>query len=181
MLWWLVDNANFLFLFLGIVALCFGVAFWLNKRVKYLGGVGAAVVAIALLWLLTRIVVTDRKQLELNLNAMAEAVVAGKRSELLEHFAKDFEFRGYDRASAARFAVDIAARHKVGQVRIWSLEVDEVSREQKFATVGFNMTVFDNQGAVLHVDQAQCRFVFENDKWKLQQAKFNKEGQIPRK
>ncbi|MCI0380988.1 MAG: hypothetical protein L0215_25670 [Gemmataceae bacterium] len=181
MLWWLVDNAKISFLFLGIVALCFGVAFWLNKRVKYLGGVAAAVVAIAFVWMLTRIVVTDRIQLELNLHAMAEAVVAGKTSDLLEHFAKDFEFRSYDRASAAKYAVDIAARYKVGQVRFWSVDVEEVSREKKLATVGFNLTVFDNQGAVLHVDEVQCRFVLENDKWKLQQAKFNKEGQIPRK
>src|SRR5579862_4104939 len=92
---WLVDNATTLSILIGIVALGFGAAWWLHRRRQYAIGAAAALVMLVLLWLLTRFVVTDRQQLDLNIHAMADAVVAGKTDTLLTLLASDFEFQGH--------------------------------------------------------------------------------------
>ena len=67
---WLVDNANLWYVLFGMAALGTGAAWWLRRETKYLVGVTIAVGVILLLWLLTRLVVTDRQQLELNISQL---------------------------------------------------------------------------------------------------------------
>ena len=77
MLWWLVDHATVCYLLLDLAALVLVAIFWSNRRVAYLLAAGGALGLIALVWLLTIIVITDRKQLYLNVQAMARGVEEG--------------------------------------------------------------------------------------------------------
>ena len=73
---WLVDNANSLYILLGAIAAGFVVGWKLNARVKFLGYAAGILVLMGVIWALTLFVVSDSKQLEKNVHAMADAVVS---------------------------------------------------------------------------------------------------------
>src|ERR1700683_3671021 len=108
----LVDNATLWYVLFGMSGLAFGAAWWGHRRPKLLLGVAAAVALIALLWLLTRMIVTDRQQLHRNVLAMADAVVEGKSDVLLKYFANDFEFQGRKRKELADGVTRAAKLHQ---------------------------------------------------------------------
>jgi hypothetical protein len=167
---WVVDNANTWYVLLGIVAIGFGAAFWLHRRPKYLLGVAAAVGLIALVWLLTRLVVTDRKQLELNVNAMADAVVEGKADVLLKHWAKDFEFQNQKGEKLAEAVVLGAKRYKVREIVISSFNVEELTDQT--ARVYFLVTVHHPGEETFYPLACRGSFIKENRQWKLRDVQF---------
>src|SRR5690349_122568 len=87
---WLIDHANVVYILLGIVALGFVTAWWLNKRVKFLAYALLPLALIGLFWLFTRMVVTDQQQIQLNVEAMAEAVVNQDADRLFRHVSTKF-------------------------------------------------------------------------------------------
>jgi hypothetical protein len=167
---WLVDNANTWYVLFGMVGIGFGVAWWLQRRSKLLLGVAAAVGLIALTWLLTRLVVTDRKRLELNVRAMADAVVEGKTDVLLKYFANDFEFQGCKRQDLANGVMRGAKQYKVKEIVISAFDVEEL--QERLATVYFRATVY--HGAEDRPYMPACRVVFvkENDQWRVKEVRF---------
>src|SRR5438876_7975863 len=98
MLSWLVDNANVVYIILGLIVLCLGVSWWLNRRVRTLLIAAGFIALIALFWLLTLLVATDRKQIQADLWAMGRAVLDQKPDDLIKHWAKDFRLQGMNRA-----------------------------------------------------------------------------------
>src|SRR5438045_3974718 len=97
MLWWLIDNIGVFQTILGMIALGYGAAFYMTKRVKFLAVALAIVAVIVLLWLLPRFIITDRKRLELTVREMADAVVNGNFDTLRAHLADDFTYAGASR------------------------------------------------------------------------------------
>lgn len=162
MLWWLVDNVGIFQIILGICALGFAAAFYLNKRVKFLAIAGAFVAGIALFWLLSQLIVTDRKRLEINVREMADAVVTGKEDVLLGHWADDFQFQGINREPLAKAATRTAKHFKVDHIRIWGWQVDNVDRKAGTADVNFGATA---EGKPYRF---RGRFRLVGDQWKLQ-------------
>src|SRR5262245_13347931 len=67
MLFWIVDHAGIFYWLLSFVALGFIATWYWTKRAKFLGYGGAVVGVGALLFLLTRIVVSDRQQIQNNI------------------------------------------------------------------------------------------------------------------
>ena len=164
---WLVDHAGTVYLLLGIVALSLLAAFWLNRRVKFLGLAAGVLLVMVLFWLLSRAVITDRKQIELNLRAMAAAAVEGKADKLLPYLASDFHYEGVvDRRTAEGWMRRGLERHKPSDIVIWNYEATEVSRERKKAKVGFNVRASGPFGEAMYY--FRCDFVLENDVWKVQ-------------
>src|SRR4051794_31625138 len=95
---WLIDNANTIYLLLGIVAAGLVIAWKMNQRVRFLGYAAGVLVLIALVWLLTQFTApTDRKQLEDNVNAMSQAIIDGKTDELFKHISRDFRYKDMTR------------------------------------------------------------------------------------
>ncbi len=166
---WFVDNANALYVLLGIVAAGLLAMCWLNKRVKFLGYAAGVVVLIGLVWLMTQFGNSDAKQLETNVNAMADAVVAGKVDELFKHVSKDFNYKGMSREILNVAAQREMRAGRVKGLRISSFRVEEVSRANKSATTSFLVRVTgDGEGFF----RTQADFVLEGDQWKLKSMRF---------
>src|ERR1019366_6147014 len=139
---WFVDNANVLYILFGLVAAGLVALWWLNKRTKYLVYAAGVLVLVGPVWLTTRFVVSDSKQLERNVHAMATAVENGKVDDLFKHFARDFTYHGMNRdmlQHAARAAIE---KNKVSEVRITQFQVEEISRANKFAKTRFRVTAW---------------------------------------
>ena len=124
---------------------------------------------MALIFLLSHFVVTDSKQLELNVNAMRDAVVAGNVDELFTHVSKDFRYKGIDRDLMYAAVKRAMGDHRVNGVRISSFHVDEVSRANKFARTSFLLTADADKEIML---RTEADFVLEGEQWKLQTMRF---------
>src|SRR5262245_46779177 len=136
---WLADNATTLYWLLAVVAAGFAAAWYMTRRVKYLGIAAAIGGVAALLFLLTRFVVSDRQQIENNLHAMAAAVVARDAEKFVEYLAKDFVFAGKSRDEVKAYAVQAAKGHGVDDVHVWDIDVRNVDRGKKKASVEFRL------------------------------------------
>ena len=169
MLAWLVDNANFVYLILGLVILGLGVSAWLNPRVRTLAGIAAVAALIALVWLLTVLVPTDRSQIQANLWAMARAVQDKKANDLSKHLARDFRYQGSGREELARLVTQASERFKVNHINLWEFEVKSLADDK--AKIGFRCVAHSADGGAF---TAICvaDFVKEGEAWKLQRIRF---------
>ena len=167
---WFVDNAPTLYILIGIVALGFGAAWWLHRRRHYAIGAAVAVVMLALLWLLTRFIVTDRQQLDLNIHAMADAVVSGKTDTLLKLWATDFEFQGHKAPELAVAVVKVAKQYQVNDIHISGIDVENITATS--AKVFFRATAHARGDDRPYMVACRAAFVKEGTAWKLKQAKF---------
>ena len=166
---WVVDYANALYVLLGIVAV--GLLFiWRNSRqTKYLGYTGGVLILIGLVWLATQFIDSDSKQLESNVHAMADAVVAGKVDDLFKHISKDFIWKGIDRDKMYAGVKLAIGQHKITHVRISTFRVEEVSRSQKFAKTSFLVKAAANEEILL---RTEADFGLEGEEWKLKTLRF---------
>lgn len=166
---WFIDNANGILILLAIFAAGFVVAWRFNGRVKYLGYAGGCVALMGLVWSLTLIVVTDAKQLERNVHAMADAVVAGNVDELFGHISKDFEYRGVGRELLYQKTRGTLQDRRVTAVRIVHFSVEEISRAKKFARTRFRVSAVAER-ELPFITEAD--FVLEGSHWKLKTVRF---------
>jgi hypothetical protein len=169
---WFVDNANALYLLLGLTAASLVVAWRFDQRVKFLGYAAGVVALMAVLWLLTQVVPSDRNQLEQTILAMSRAVVAGKQDELFRHISKDFRYQHLNRDEMYKKTQLAIQTHQVRDIRITSFRVEEVSREKKSARTSFRVSTWltGHEGPQMFGTQAD--FVLEGDEWKLKTLRF---------
>jgi hypothetical protein len=161
---WLVDNANALYILGLIIAAALVVTWRFNQRAKFLGLAVIPLLVMGLIFLLTRFVISDSKQLEINVHAMADAVVAGKVDELFKHVSKDFRYKHFDRELLYAAAKLNVAEHRVRGIAIRSFRVEEVSRANRFAKTSFLMRAEAEKEILFRVE---TDFVLENDQWLL--------------
>lgn len=165
---WLIDNAGVVYFVLGVVLVVLGVSWWLNRRVRtlaYMAGVG---VLIALFWLLTVLVPTDRKQIQANLWAMAQAILRNKPDDLVKHWSRDFEFQGLRRDVLAQAAARAAGDGRVESINLWEFDFKSVEADK--AEVWFRCLANGQGGQFLAICHAD--FVKEDGAWKLRRAAF---------
>jgi hypothetical protein len=91
MLFWIVDNATYFLIILAIVAAGFGTAWWQTRKRYWAIGGGVTVALMALVFILSLVVVTDEKQIRLNIEAMRDAINAGKAEEAAKYFDDEVE------------------------------------------------------------------------------------------
>jgi hypothetical protein len=173
---WLVDNAATVYVLLGMVAGGFAMAWWLTKRVKFLAVAGGIVALMALFWLLTRLVVTDRRQIETNVREMADAAAAGRVEDLVRHLAADVtvqrrDFKRKEVADAVRRVLNVSP---IKYVHIFDFEVTELTRQgnQGHAAVNFKARVDGRGDEVLALPWCVTDFVIEDGRWKLRRVEF---------
>lgn len=166
----LVDNANTWYVLFAIVGIAFFAAWWLHRRNKLLLGTVAAVGLIALLWLLTRLVVTDRQQLEANVHAMADAALQGKADALVKLFADDFEFQGRKRKDLADGIARGAKQYKVSDVVISGFDVEEL--QERSAKVFFRTTIHHGIDDRPYLVGCRALFVKQGEQWRLKNVEF---------
>jgi hypothetical protein len=168
---WLVDNANTLYILLGLLAAALVFIWRSNRQIKYLGYAAGALVLIGLIWILGRFYISDSKQLEMNVNAMADAVVNGKVDDLFKHISKDFVYKGMTRDTLYEVARKSIQANKIANIGITQFKVEEISRHNKTAKARFTVTPF------VAAEQprpfaTQAEFVLEGEQWKLKAVRF---------
>ena len=168
---WLVDNATTWFLLLGIAFLGFAAAWWSNRRRNLLIGAGVALGLLALLWILTQLVVTDRRKIEIAIRAMAEAVVNGRADILDKHLASDFIYHGSRRQDAIDGILRAAKVYQVREVRIFNFEV--LDQQERTIRVFFRAAAHGPRDDRSFPPVA-CRalFVKDGEHWRMKEARF---------
>jgi len=169
MLDWLVDNANVVYILLGLIVLALAVSWWLNRRVRTLVIAAAVIALMGLFWLLTLVIPTDRKQLQANLWAMRQAVLDRKADDLIKHWAKDFRFQGRGREDLARAVAAAASQFKVDNINLWEFDVKSVEDDK--AEIWFRCAANSTDGGKFFAI-CKANFVKEGEQWKLQRAAF---------
>ena len=169
MLAWLVDNANLVYVALGMIVLALGVSWWLDRRVRTLIIAAGVAALIALFWLLTLIVPTDRKQIEANLWAMTRAVIDKKPDDLVKHWTGDFSVKDLSRRELAKAVTQASERFKVGEISLWEFDVKKLTDTE--AEIWFRCAAKSNDGGAF---LALCKadFVKEGEAWKLKRIRF---------
>jgi hypothetical protein len=168
---WLADNANYVYILLGLVALGFLSAGWITRRVKFFALAGIPIGIMVLFWLLTRLVVTDQQQLQTAVDEMASAAIKGDAAGLFKHVSRDFRHKQMTREQLAGFIKNAVTAHKITEVKIREFEVVEVSRATRSAKVNFRASIFDKD-SVLALTFCIGDFVLEDDQWKLKAIDF---------
>jgi len=168
MLAWVVDNANFVYLILGFVALALGVSWWLHRRVRTLFMLAGVAALIVVFWLITFLTPTDRKQLVANVWSMRRAVLDRKSDELAKHWSKDLTLQNFNRDELARAVTKAAADYQVNDIHIWDLEPKVVT--EKTGEISFRCRVTGRDGVFL----ALCRIEFtkEDETWQARKIRF---------
>jgi hypothetical protein len=167
MLSWLVDRASVVYLLLGTAILVVAALWWMNRRRAFLivlGGLGGL---LALELLVTRLVVTDRQQIERSLWAMANGVVQRKPDEVFAHLARDFKFDGKRRAEFTARTAPTISQGRVQDLYLWQFEFEQLDRAAKKARVTFNVRVTSDLIEKTQFFLVRAEFVLEDSEWKM--------------
>jgi hypothetical protein len=166
MFWWLVDNVNLVYVLLGVVGLVCAVQWWQTRKRKYAIAFGVVAALMGLVFLLTRLIVTDRQQLVLNVRVMAQALRERKLDTFFEHVSPAFRHGTLDARTFRTFVEERLRQLDVKDFRVWGLATGEVSRADK-GQVEFMFQV--EAGADRQVPPVRCEaeFAFEEGRWRL--------------
>ncbi len=166
MLWWLVDHATVCYLLLGIAALVLVAAWYLNRRVVFLAYAAGVVGLMVLVWLLTRLVVTDRLQLVRNIQAMAAGVQEGKPEEVFGHFAADFRFEHMKKEEFCQRAAKAIRSQRVQDLHLCDFDTEELDRTKGTARVAFRVRA-TLPGERPYLALCRLHFRLEGEQWRL--------------
>lgn len=169
---WLVQNAGVLYTLLAIVAAGFVVAWRFNQRAAYLGYAAATLGVLAALWLAIRFIPSDRRQIENNVHAMTDAIVAGKVDDLFKHVASDFNYKGLSRTGLYEVARQSMQANRVREIRITAFSIEEVSHTTKSAKARFRVSVWADDYEQPFVFVTQADFKLDGSAWKLKTMRF---------
>jgi hypothetical protein len=172
MLWWLVDHAGLFYFLLGLAAVGLAAAWWLNRQVKYLLGAVFVIGLLFLVWLLGRLIVTDRQHLQRNIEEMAQAVGDNKPGEIVKHLAADFDYQGIKKSAAEDRLGSAIRGHGVTFVRVWGFDVEHLSRAEGKAIVEFQARVDTRANEPAFLCRCRTEFVLEGEKWRLRTFKI---------
>jgi hypothetical protein len=170
---WLVDNATTVLIILGIIAAGFILGWRFNGRVKLLGFAVGVLALMGLVFVLTLFVPTDKKQIRASVDAMSDAVVAGRTDDLFKHISKDFAYKSITRDILYEAARKTITAHRIKAINITGFEDEEISRATGTAKVRFKVTAFDESDTPRPF-VTRAEFVLEGDQWKLKTMRFYK-------
>jgi hypothetical protein len=176
MLTWFADQANVFYFLFGAAALALLAAGWQTRRTKFWAYAAGAVGLMLLVWLLTSLVITDRQQILLNLDAMRQATVQKKPDELFQHISKDFRFGTMSRDDLYKRVGNIVAANKITNIHLTS---QHVTVKGDVADAEFTFRV-DAEGTFLAPAAAKTKFVREGGRWKLSEMQLFKPGTTDR-
>ena len=168
---WLVDHVNILYILLGIAALGLLTAGWVTRRVKFFLHAAIPLTLIGLVWLLTQLIVTDSKQIELDVHAMKDAVLRRDADALMSHVSEDFRYEGVNKAMLGAGMKKTLEMHNVTEIHITQFEIKELSREKRHAKADFLVRV-DSGNDMVFFGLCVTEFGLEGDQWRLKGIDF---------
>jgi hypothetical protein len=168
---WLADYANVVYILLAIAALGLAVAGWVTRRVKFFALAAIPIVLIGLFWLLTQFVVSDKQQIERNVQAIADAAVAKDGNALVKHLSRDFNYNGLPRDKISELVNHTINQSQISEIKLWDWDWDSekshISRDKKSASAKFKITVHSAKIDRPVVVLCLTEFVLEDGQWKL--------------
>jgi hypothetical protein len=170
---WLNDNATFLYMFLGLIALVLSVIWWKTRQRKFALGAGVSTILLCAVFLLVLFSArlfgeTDSQQIERKLNEMAQAVKAQDIERISMHISASFHFQSSDKSAFCNRANEDMRRGHVDEVVVWEVEVKDVSREKRTAKVHFMAKARSNWEQSKIPYRCRADFVLDpDDQWRL--------------
>ena len=173
MIFWLVDHVSIIYVLLALALIAAGVLFWQTKRGRELLAMGIIIAIGFLIWFLCGLVVTDRQQIRLNMDALAAATRDGLAEKITPLLAKDFKFGGLPREQIGDYVVARAKSAGIKSYLISSFEVEKFSRDknQGRAETTFLLRLDHRDGSL----PLRCWgiFVLEEGQWRLQSFAYS--------
>lgn len=172
MLSWVIDHVNVLYFLLVTIAFLLAAVGWTSRQTKYFLYAAGVFGAMMLLFVLSRVVITDQKQISLNIDAMANAAANQNIDRLFDHVSKDFRHGPHNRDEISKRIAAAVKMHKVRSAYAWDKQV-KVDGDQ--ATAIFNFRV-DAEGGTAFIASAKAKFLREGKDWKLNEIQILKLG-----
>jgi hypothetical protein len=168
MLSWLVDHATEVYIVLGIVALAFLIALWVTRKRRYAVGISVTAGLALLFFLFTLLMPTDQKRILHAIDEMGAGVRERNTDRVFAQISDQFRLGSQDK-KAFRGAVEpILRRGEVTEIQVWQFRDFEISRDNRTATVVFQVKPqpaerFDNL-----FYRCKATFVLDpDDHWRL--------------
>lgn len=172
--WWLVDNATSLYFVLFIIILVAGYLYWETRQKIFAKILGLTFLLGLGLGLLSHFVMTDRKQIELNMHTMAQAALDRQAKPIIDLLSRDFEYQSEKRDKIGIRIVNTARIFRVSDYKISAFTVEELTHteNQSQAKVSFRLRV-DHEGHFSpFVGFCRAGFVFEEGLWRVRTLKM---------
>jgi len=176
MLHGIVDRANVVCFLLAVAALVLLAAGWTTRRMKFWAYAAAVVGILFGFWLLTTFIVTDRRQIALDLDALAKAAVENDADAVLRHFSKDFRQASLTREDLAKRVAAAARTYKIHNVTLWD---KTITTNGPVAEAIFNFRADADDGGK-YAASAKVKFIQEDGAWKLRDFQILKLGTTER-
>jgi hypothetical protein len=165
---WLFEGRTAVYCLLGVVAVILFLVWWRTRTRAVLLAAGAVALLAGVYLLLSLLVETPRKQIERELQEMAAAVKARNTDGIFKHIAREFSFRGMDRAQFRGSVDTVLQRGLVDDLVIYDVEWREPG-DNRMRPVEF---MAKPKGPALGDQPAyrvRARFVLEDDgQWRMQ-------------
>ena len=176
MLDWFIDQSNFFHFLLGTAVLVLLAQSWRTSRAVYWVYAAGCVGAIFLIWLLGLFIISERKQIALDLDAMARATQNQNADALFQHISKDFRYGSSNRDDLFKLVSAAIGRHKIKNIHLWD---QQVTLTKAGAEATFNFKAEGEAGGVFPAS-GFAKFVKEEDRWKMSSLQINKLGTTER-
>ncbi len=163
---WLFEGRSIVYLLLGLVAIVLVLVWYQSRNRKVLIGLAATLLLIGLYALLDVLVVTDREQIEREIQAMGKEVVAGNVEGLFSHLSKapDARFIGVDR-NAFRHTAELGLKHyKVHDFAVWDYDLVDMKNGTAHVTFRAKPQI---DVSVPPYFRCEAVFVREDNQWKM--------------
>jgi hypothetical protein len=184
---WVVDHAALFYFVFALLAVGFGAAWYTTRKPAFLAGALAAVGLAALVFLLTRLVDTDSRQIERNLRAMADGMEESPPRRVFELISKKFQSQFVVRGAAAtwdyRQICDAATRatqtRHVRGVVIQDFEITSLTGSEAVVVFRARPVLADSFAPFF---PCEARFVREEDGvWRMIALKVGQPSEDPNK
>jgi hypothetical protein len=153
---------------LGVGAVASVVLWWKSRKPAFAAVAIACAGLIGLLWLLSYLFPSDAKKIDMALQEMSDGVQTHDLNRIFRHISSQFQ-QGpptfgstLSKAAFRDLAQGILKSRNVTEVRVWDVQIEELSRPRRSARVVFFAKPKGNWGSEVHY-LVRAEFVLEED------------------
>jgi len=138
---WLFEGKPTVYLLLGVLGLILLVLWWRSRKKALLAGVVVVALLALIVFLLSILVPTDRKQIDLSVREMAEGVRVRDLNRSFAQISEEFRRGDWNKRTLRQHADNALANLNIKEIRTWDFEVDEVKRDGNKGTAKVHFSV----------------------------------------
>jgi hypothetical protein len=178
MFFWPIDNAFFLYVIAAALAAGLLAAWWTTRKRGYLIAVGTVAGIAGLLFVLTLLVETDRKQIVRALQEMMDGVKEKNLDKTFRHITSDctthFANGQWDRQTLLGKAKSAIKDGGVEEINLWGFDFEQVDSPR--ALVFFNAKPFGKWSSGAEYCGCRAEFRLEGGRWRMSKLVLFKPG-----